>query len=111
MNDLKSFLKKLETFKYPLLLLLVGIVLMLLPTKEGKADGGDRTEISLETVLGDTAGVGRVRVIVSEKGAVIVCDGAANASVRLDVLHAVASYTGFGADRVTVLKMTDWKGR
>lgn len=111
MNDWKSFLKKLETFKYPLLLLLVGIVLMLLPTKPDKTGGNDSAATSLETVLGDTAGVGRVRVIVSEKGAVIVCDGAANASVRLDVLHAVASYTGFGADRVTVLKMTDWKGR
>lgn len=107
MNDWRIFFKKLDTFKYPLLLLLVGIVLMLLPTQTDKAAVSDRPETSLENVLGETEGVGRVRVIVSEKGAVIVCDGAGNASVRLDVLRAVASYTGFGSDRVTVLKMTD----
>ncbi len=111
MSDWKSLFKKLETFKYPLLLLLVGIVLMLLPSKTSNKESADRPEISLETVLGDTVGVGKVRVIVSENGAVIVCDGAGNASVRLDVLRAVTTYTGFGSDRITVLKMADGKGR
>ena len=38
-------------------------------------------------------------------GAVIVCDGADNAGVRLAVVEAVKSVTGLGADHITVLKM------
>ena len=38
-------------------------------------------------------------------GAVIVCQGADNASVRLAVVEAVSKATGLGADRITVLKM------
>lgn len=38
-------------------------------------------------------------------GAVIVCQGAENASVRLAVVDAVCKATGLGADKVSVLKM------
>ena len=38
-------------------------------------------------------------------GAVIVCEGADNAGVRLAVVEAVRSVTGLGADHITVLKM------
>lgn len=39
------------------------------------------------------------------QGAVIVCQGADSASVRLAVTDAVSKATGLGADRITVLKM------
>ncbi len=38
-------------------------------------------------------------------GAVIVCQGAENAAVRLAVVEAVCKATGLGADKITVLKM------
>ena len=38
-------------------------------------------------------------------GAVIVCDGAGSADVRLKVSEAVAAYTGLGTDEITVLSM------
>ncbi|MGN0998243.1 MAG: hypothetical protein ACI4PO_01665 [Faecousia sp.] len=39
------------------------------------------------------------------KGAIIVCEGADKASVRLAVVEAVSKVTGLGADRISVLKM------
>ena len=102
-----NLLKRLERFKYPLLALLLGLAFMLLPARgaEERREEGEGTV--LELVLSRTEGVGRIRVIVSEKGAVIVCDGAESAAVRLDILHAVTSYTGLGSDKITVLKMSD----
>lgn len=38
-------------------------------------------------------------------GAVVLCQGADRASVRLALVQAVMSATGLGADRITVLKM------
>lgn len=38
-------------------------------------------------------------------GAVVVCDGAGSASVRLRVTQAVSSLTGLGSDKITVIKM------
>ena len=99
-------LKKLGRFKYPLLVLLFGLLLMLLPQGGGRETAEESVAVRLEQALGCTEGVGRVRVIVSDNGAVIVCDGAGKAAVRLDILHAVASCTGFGADKITVLKMS-----
>lgn len=39
------------------------------------------------------------------RGAVVVCQGAANPTVRLAVVEAVADATGLGTDRISVLKM------
>ena len=38
-------------------------------------------------------------------GALVVCEGADLASVRLQIVSAVAAVTGLGADRITVVKM------
>ena len=38
-------------------------------------------------------------------GAIVVCQGADNAQVRLAIVQAVSSVTGLGADHITVLKM------
>ena len=58
-------------------------------------------------MLSCTNGVGRAEVIASECGVVVVCDGAEDAKVRLDIIRAVSSYTGFASDKITILKMTD----
>ena len=40
-------------------------------------------------------------------GAVVVCEGGDNASVRLNVIQAVTRFTGLRADSVTVLKLRE----
>ena len=50
---------------------------------------------------------GLVSQIIPPKylGAIIVCDGADNATVRLAILEAVAKATGLGTNQISVLKM------
>jgi hypothetical protein len=55
--------------------------------------------------LSQTQGVGKAQVLISDSGVVVACAGAANASVRLDIIRAVSSYTGFGSDKITILKL------
>jgi len=44
------------------------------------------------------------------RGALVVCDGGGNDAVRLQVVAAVSSLTGLGADRVTVVKRQSGAG-
>jgi len=105
MAELKA---KLERYKYPALILLVGIMLMLVPgTKKEVPEECDEAQLLCQA-LSKTEGVGEVKVILSENGAVIVCEGAKNAGVRLDIIRAVCSYTGFTSDKISVLKMTEY---
>lgn len=39
------------------------------------------------------------------KGALIVCDGAQSAAIKLAIVEAVSSLTGLGSDKITVIKM------
>lgn len=101
----KEILRKLETYKYPLLILLLGVMLLLLP-------GGIRSpteeacpEDDFSALLSSTEGVGSCMLALSEHGVVIVCDGAEDPQVRLSLLQALRSYTGFASDRITILKM------
>ncbi len=98
---MKELNTKLKAYRLPLLILAVGIVLMLVPTAAGSepAEGG-----SLGEALSMTQGVGDAYVLISESGVVVVCDGAEDAAVRLKIITAVKTYTGFGADQITVLK-------
>ena len=100
---LDDLLKKLERLKYPLLILAVGLLLLLVPgggEKKPESDGNT----DLQSILSSARGVGRAQVLISENGVVIVCDGADDAAVKLDILRAVGSYTGFGSDKITILK-------
>lgn len=106
MDELNKKAATLEKFKYPLIVLIIGVLLMLIPGKESSLSASSDGENPLEIVLSRTSGVGRAEVIVSESGVVIVCDGADNAKVRLDIIRAVGSYTGFASDKITILKMT-----
>jgi len=108
MSELKNKLGKLEKYKYPLLILAIGIAIMLFPS--GKAnDDVVQGDSRLEQVLSSVDGVGETQVMVSESGVIVVARGAENAKVRLDIIRAIGSYTGFGADKITVLKMADLK--
>ena len=99
-------MEKLDKFKYPLVVLVIGVVLMLLPGDSGPAVGTSEEE-PMALLLSSTQGVGESRVLISENGVVVVCQGAENARVRLDIIQAVSSYTGFTSDKITILKMAD----
>ena len=104
---MKRYLELLMKNRYILLLLLAGAALLLLPAGGADTSGSGATEEErrLEDVLSTVEGVGQVGALYSESGVVVVCEGAASAAVRLRVTEAAAAYTGFGSDRITVLKM------
>ena len=70
--------------------------------------GGDVRQDS--QVLTVNRGSGKQEVVVTQRlyptyqGAVVVCQGADRAEVKLAVTQAVAALTGLGADRITVVK-------
>ena len=167
--ELKKISGKIPEFfvkyKYALLVLLIGLVLLWLPGKNTKtaqtqpitaAESAQKTskQDALAEILQSIQGAGRVKVLLSTAageetvyqtdgdnatatdnttsrmdtviitdsqrnetglirqinppvylGAVIVCDGADNATVRLAITQAVAKFTGLGADAICVLKM------
>ena len=73
---------------------------------------GDETEktVSVTTVLVSSGSSEEAPVPVKVlspvyQGAVVVAEGGGTPSVRLDLVRAVSSLTGLGADRITVVKM------
>ncbi len=116
LDELKGALRN---SRYVLLVLALGLLLLLLPrsanSASAKAAGaGDPLEASgipLETecarlgeLLEAIRGVGAASVLLSRSGAVVVCDGASDAQVRLDVTEAVSAYTGLGSDKIRVMQ-------
>ena len=148
-------------YKYPILVALVGLGLMLLPSEQEPNTPTEppRTvehslEEKLEALLGQIQGAGQVSVLLTEKegcqtlyqtdsqtdadesgsrrtddtvliedenrtesglvrqtlgpvyrGAVILCQGADDPTVKLAVVEAVRCVTGLGADQISVQKM------
>lgn len=149
-------------YKYPMLVVLVGLGLMLLPGKGESAPSelpaqtipSQSMEERLEHILSQIEGAGQVRVLLTEesgrehifqtdsqsdtdeagsrrsddtvlvedgnrnetglirqtlepkyRGAVILCQGASQPSVRLAIVEAVRCVTGLGADRISVQNM------
>ena len=100
---LEEILKKLDQIKIPLLVLAVGLLLLLMPSGSKKEAETD-SDSDLQSILSSARGVGQAQVLISDNGVVVVCDGADDAGVKLDILRAVGSYTGFGSDKITILK-------
>lgn len=95
----------LEKYKYPLAILVLGGFFLLIPSGAGDDVVGESKDMLLQQVLASSKGVGNARLISSDNGVVISCEGADNAQVRLDIIRAVSSYTGFGSDKITILKL------
>ena len=72
--------------------------------------GGDHETARYDTVIirgSDGTESGLVQQVIGPKylGAVIVCQGADRAAVKLAIVEAVSKATGLGADQISVLKM------
>jgi stage III sporulation protein AG len=141
-------------YRYVLIVIAVGLVLMLLPGTSGKEseptqqilETAPDIETELARILSKINGVGKVEVmltmahgqetcyqidqrgedystvIISDSnrnelglirqvnppvylGAIVVCQGGDEPSVRLAIVESVAKVTGLGADRISVMKM------
>lgn len=156
----KTVLDYLKKYKFVILVLMAGIVLMVFPGTEEQKEmpipdsKAFSLQDSLEDILSEISGAGKVSVLLTQfvgeetiyqtdentsvqengnsthrqtvlvsgsdraeiglvrkvkaptyLGAVVVCQGADNASVRLAVVEAVRSATGLSSDRISVLKM------
>ena len=97
-DKLKGKAELLGRFRYPFIILIAGVLLLLLPSGSSGL---------LAQVLSCSEGVGNARVLISDSGVVVVCEGAANPKVRLDIIRAVESYTCYSSDKITILRMTD----
>ena len=84
-----------------------GVLLLLLPSGSSQKNAESDSSGLLAQVLSCSEGVGNARVLISDSGVVVVCEGAANPKVRLDIICAVESYTGDSSDKITILRMTD----
>ena len=106
-EQIGAWFQKGGTVKYVLLAVAAGLVLLLWPSGGGETDktASSGEETRLETVLTQMQGVGRAELLLSEKGAVIVCEGADDAGVCLRITQAVRCYTGLGADKVQIFKI------
>lgn len=159
-ENLKHFFQK---YKYVALIVLVGIVLMLIPSESGTQKDAVITadtdnilslEEQLAQILSQVKGAGKVQVLLTEAsgretiyqtnedtsqtetsssiristvtvtdaqrneqglirqqnppkylGAIVVCDGGDQATVRLAIIDALSKVTGLGSDKISVLKM------
>lgn len=75
-----------------------------------RSNGEGNLDQEVQTVLASAAGGGEAPLIRQKirgeyQGALIVCQGADSARVRLELVNAVADLTGLSTDRITVIKM------
>lgn len=75
-----------------------------------QTSGSDSRSLESDVSVVSNGGYGETPVTVKSvlpvfRGAVVLCDGADDAAVRLAVTQAVSTVCGIGADKVTVLKM------
>ena len=75
-----------------------------------QTSGSDSRSLESDVSVVSNGSYGETPVTVKHvlpvfRGAVVLCDGADDASVRLSVTQAVSTVCGIGADKVTVLKM------
>lgn len=104
----KELAGRLGSWKYVLLVGFVGLALLIWPSGQTAEKNDAATEEArLEALLSQIEGVGEVSLLLSDSGAAIVCQGADSAAVRLEITEAVRCYTGLGADKIEIFRMTE----
>lgn len=96
--------------KVKLLLTLNSGERILYQTDQDTTTGENTDSVRYETVIitdGDRAQHGLIQQTIAPeyRGAIVVCQGADDATVRLAIVEAVSNATGLGTDRISVLKM------
>ena len=94
--------EELKKYRFLIIALLIGILLLTIPSGN-KDKNAETDEQRLAFLLESAEGVGSPKVLISENGVVVVCDGAANADVKLTVIKAAEAFTGYSSDRIQVL--------
>ena len=160
MKKITDFVGK---FRYVILVAVIGLILMLIPTRSGTGSETKQTEPTvtarqdvaqeLTQILSQLQGAGKVKVMLTVRegetteyqideditngengsvrqdtvivtdgsrnqqglirqvnppqylGAIVLCEGADSAAVRLSIIEAVSKVTGLGTDKISVLKM------
>ena len=110
MRNIKPFIKRKKTVIFLALLLLLGVILMLIPTESGK-EGRDE-EMRVSELCAGVAGVGRCSVMLNIKegeivSAAVLCDGADSPRVESEIKELLSSLYGIGYNRISVLKISE----
>ena len=153
-----SGMEAVKKYRYVLLVVLAGILLMALPESKEEQEKPEKTveasqpclQESLTDILSQIAGAGKVKVLLTEasggqtiyqtdenyagsdirrqtvlvtnasreeavlvkqvnpptyQGAIVLCQGADSARVRLSIVEAVSNATGLSTDKISVLKI------
>lgn len=152
--DKQKLIAWISRYRYVLIVVAVGLILMLLPGNSTKKqeqpqqiqETAEDFEAELAKILSKIKGAGKVEVMLTTAqgqetcyqtnqrgedlstvtvtdssrnetglirqvnppvylGAIIVCQGGDDPSVRLSIVESVAKVTGLGADRISVMKM------
>lgn len=82
----------------------------LFQTNENSNGSLDTSSKQYDTVIitdsnHDQSGLVRKTLAPTYRGAIVICEGADNPSVRLAIVEAVANATGLSTNRISVLKM------
>lgn len=107
-------------YKYVIAVVLLGVLLMLLPSasrRETRSAASEGLEThgtvqgEMEATLAAFEGVGRLRLMLTSDpaterwaGAVVVCEGAGSAAVRLQLTQAITALTGLPSDKIAIMK-------
>ena len=107
-------------YKYAIAVILLGTLLMLLPTGSRREAGTagvsaaeTRTSVQseMEAALAAFEGAGRLRLVLSVEpetqrctGALVVCEGGGSAAVRLELTRALSALTGLSSEKIAIVK-------
>lgn len=72
---------------------------------ENKSDSAQEATVVLSRGSGGEEAVVRKTILPGFQGALIVCEGADDPSVKLNVINAVSGLTGLSSEKITVVKM------
>lgn len=104
------FIKKNKTAILLALILLLGVLLMLIPTESAEKPRDEESRVS--ELCSGVNGVGRCSVVLnlqdgSVVSAAVLCDGADSPAVVSDLKELISSLYGIGYNRISVLKLSE----
>lgn len=74
-------------------------------TGDNPSDSASEATVILSRGSGGQEAVVRKTILPGFQGALIVCEGADDPAVKLNVINAVSGLTGLGSEKITVVKM------